>query len=183
MAEVFSDDLNLKIGNLLSRPLSTRHPPTLRAPVHSYAIDPSAHLRVCARARSSLRARYTCAPVVAIDLLSRTLYPATRTPYARPLLLRRPNQAHKRMFARAPVDACATATRAHHLLLARDPVHACTRLTRTPAVPCAPPTPARRTRSSACALEMFTLCMNIKSKGESPSEIPRPRPRPRKKKL
>ena len=70
MAEVFSDDLNFKIGDLLSHPLSHRHPPTLRAPVHSYAIDPSAHLR------SSLRARYTCAPVVASDLLSRPLYPA-----------------------------------------------------------------------------------------------------------
>ena len=41
MAEVFSDDLNFKIGDLLSR-----------------------HL-VCARASSRLRDRYTRAPVVA----------------------------------------------------------------------------------------------------------------------
>jgi hypothetical protein len=34
MAEVFSDDLNLKIGDVLVLTQSlTRHPPTLRAPV------------------------------------------------------------------------------------------------------------------------------------------------------
>jgi hypothetical protein len=125
-----------------------------------------------------------CAPAtrahpLLLAICCHALYtPQTRKPCARPLMLRRPNQARKRMFARAPVNACAAATRAHQLLLARDPVHACARITRAPAVPCAPPTPARRTRTSACALEMFTLCMNMKSKGESPSE----RPRPRKKK-
>jgi hypothetical protein len=49
------------------------HPPTLRAPVHAYAPDLGAHLHVCARARSRLRARFTRAPVVASDLPSRPL--------------------------------------------------------------------------------------------------------------
>jgi hypothetical protein len=40
---------------------------------------------------------------------------------------------------------------------------------------------ANKTRTSAFALEMFTLCMNKTSKGKSPRERPRPcrRPRPR----
>ena len=66
MAEVFSDDLNLKIGDLLSHPL----------------------------------------------------YPATSQPCARPFMLMRPIQAHSCMFARAPVHACAPASRAHPLLQA-----------------------------------------------------------------
>jgi|AntAceMinimDraft_5_1070358.scaffolds.fasta_scaffold07655_2 hypothetical protein len=55
MAEVFSDDLNLKIGDMLSRPL------------------------VCARARTRLRDRYTRAPVVACARSRSRLRP----PYAR----------------------------------------------------------------------------------------------------
>jgi hypothetical protein len=51
MAEVFSEDLNLKIGDLLSRTLSPRHTPTLRAQVDAYARDTRAHPHVCARAR------------------------------------------------------------------------------------------------------------------------------------
>jgi hypothetical protein len=66
MAEVFSDDLKLKIGDLLSQPL----------------------------------------------------FPATRPPCVRPFMLTRPIQAHTCMFARAPVHACAPASRAHPLLLA-----------------------------------------------------------------
>jgi hypothetical protein len=66
MAEVFSDDLNLKIGDLPSHPL----------------------------------------------------YPATRQPCARPFMPMRPIQAHSCMFARAPVNACAPASRAHPLLQA-----------------------------------------------------------------
>jgi hypothetical protein len=66
MAEVFSDDLNLKIGDLLSHPL----------------------------------------------------YPATRQHCARPFMLMRPIQAHSCMLARAPVHACAPASRAHLLLQA-----------------------------------------------------------------
>jgi hypothetical protein len=138
MAEVFSDDLNLEICDLPSRSFSPRHPPTLRAPVHSYAIDPSAHLHVCARARSSLRARYTFAPVVASDLLSRPLYPATRSFCARPLMLMRPNQAHKRMrdlYTRAPVVACA---RSRSRLR---PAHARTRCSLRAANACAPVPP------------------------------------------
>jgi hypothetical protein len=65
MAEVFSDDLNLKIGDLLSHPLS----------------------------------------------------PATRPPFARPFMLTRPIQASTCMFERAPVHACAPASRARPLLL------------------------------------------------------------------
>ena len=66
MAEVFSDDFNLKIGDLLSHPA----------------------------------------------------YPATRQPCARLFMLMRPIQAHSCMFARAPVHACAPASRAHPLLKA-----------------------------------------------------------------
>jgi hypothetical protein len=66
MAEVFSDDFNLKIGDMLSHPL----------------------------------------------------YPAIRQPCARPFMLMRPIQAHSCMFARAPVHACAPASRAHPLLKA-----------------------------------------------------------------
>jgi hypothetical protein len=65
MADVFSDDLNLKIGDLLSHPL----------------------------------------------------YPATRQPCA-PFMLMRPIQANSCMFVRAPVHACAPASRAHPLLQA-----------------------------------------------------------------
>jgi hypothetical protein len=67
--------------------------------------------------------------------------PPPAHPCARPLMLRRPIQAHKSMFARAPVHACAAATRAYPFLLARDPVHAYARLTRAHAAACAPPTP------------------------------------------
>jgi len=66
MAEVSSDDLNLKIGDLLSNPL----------------------------------------------------LPATCQPCARPFMLMRPIQAHSFMFARAPVHACAPASREHPLLQA-----------------------------------------------------------------
>jgi hypothetical protein len=66
MAEVFSDDLNLKIGDLLSHPL----------------------------------------------------YPATRKHCARPIMHMRPIQAHSFMLARAPVYACAPASRAHPFLQA-----------------------------------------------------------------
>jgi hypothetical protein len=66
MAEVFSDDLNLQIGDLLSHPL----------------------------------------------------YPATRKPCARPFMLMRPIQANSCMFARAPVHACAPASRARPFLRA-----------------------------------------------------------------
>jgi hypothetical protein len=66
MAEVFSDDFNLEIGDLLSHPA----------------------------------------------------YPATRQPCARLFMLMCPIQAHYRMFARAPVHACAPASRAHPLLQA-----------------------------------------------------------------
>jgi hypothetical protein len=64
MAEVFSDDFNLKIGDLLSHPV----------------------------------------------------YPSTCQPCARPFMHMRPIQAHSCMFVRAPVHACATASRAHPLL-------------------------------------------------------------------
>jgi hypothetical protein len=57
MAEVFSDDLNLKIGDLLSSSFSPRHPPTLRVHVDAYARDTRAHPHVCARARYRLRTR------------------------------------------------------------------------------------------------------------------------------
>jgi hypothetical protein len=66
MAEVFSDDFNLKIGDLLSNPV----------------------------------------------------YPATRQTCARPFMFMRPIQAHSCMCARAPVHACAPASRAHPLLQA-----------------------------------------------------------------
>ena len=79
------------------------------------------------------------------DLFSRNLLPATCPPCARPLMLRRTIQEHKSMLARAPVHACATATRAQPLLLVRDPVHACARLTRAHAAPCATPTPEHTT--------------------------------------
>ena len=52
------------------------------------------------------------------DLLSHPLYPATRQPCARLFMLMRPIQAHSCMFARAPVHACAPASRAHPLLQA-----------------------------------------------------------------
>jgi hypothetical protein len=63
MAEVFSDDFNLKIGDLLSHPVypATRQP---FAPLFM----PGALLHVCARARSRLRTRFTSAPVVESDL-------------------------------------------------------------------------------------------------------------------
>jgi hypothetical protein len=82
MAEVFSDDFNLKIG----------------------------------------------------DLLSHSRYPATRPPCARPFMLTRPIQAHTCMFARAPVHACAPASRAHPLLLAICP-HALSRIYQEPKTP------------------------------------------------
>jgi hypothetical protein len=59
------------------------------------------------------------------DLLSRPLSPATRPPCARPFMLTRPIHEQTSMFSRAPVCACAPATRAHPLLLARDPARAC----------------------------------------------------------
>ena len=46
MVEVFSDELNLKVGDLLSRPLSPRHPPTKRASGARYTRTPA-----CLRAR------------------------------------------------------------------------------------------------------------------------------------
>jgi hypothetical protein len=52
------------------------------------------------------------------DLLSHPVYPATRQPCARLFMLMRPIQAHCGMFARAPVHACAPASRAHPLLQA-----------------------------------------------------------------
>ena len=52
------------------------------------------------------------------DLLSHPLSPATCQTCARPFMLTRTIQAHTCMFARAPVHACAPATRAHKLLLA-----------------------------------------------------------------
>ena len=52
------------------------------------------------------------------DLLSHPLSPATRPPCARPFMLTRPIRANTCMFKRAPVHACAPATRAHPLLLA-----------------------------------------------------------------
>jgi hypothetical protein len=79
MAEVFSDDLKLKIG----------------------------------------------------DLLSHSLYLATRPPCARPFMLPRPIQAHTCMFKSAPVHSCAPATRAHPLLLAICP-HALSRVFQEP---------------------------------------------------
>ena len=65
MAEVFSDDLNLKIGDLLLNPLyhATRKP---RARL-------SMLMHVCARASPKLRASLTSAPVVASDLFSNPL--------------------------------------------------------------------------------------------------------------
>jgi hypothetical protein len=139
MAEVFSDDLNLKIGDLLSRPLCTATP-TPCAPVDAYAPDPGAHPHVSARAHWRLRARYTRARVVASDLLSRNLFPATRPPCARSLMLRRPIQAHKSKFSRAPVHACDRYTHAPVVACARS-CSRLRRLTRANAAPCAPPTP------------------------------------------
>ena len=57
MAEVFSDDLNLKIGDLLLSPIynATRKP---RARLFML-------MHVCARASSKLRASFTSAPIVA----------------------------------------------------------------------------------------------------------------------
>jgi hypothetical protein len=137
----FQRRLELEIGDLLSRPLSTAtSPPCARPFMLERPIQEHTRM-VYMRANSSLRARYTRAPVVASDLLSRPLYLATRRPCARPLMLRRLIQAHKYMFAREPVHAYAAITRAHPLLLARDPVQACARLTRAPAVRCSPPTP------------------------------------------
>jgi hypothetical protein len=52
------------------------------------------------------------------DLLSRLLSPANCKTCARPFMLKRTIQAHTCMFSRAPVHACAPATRAHKLLLA-----------------------------------------------------------------
>ena len=52
------------------------------------------------------------------DLLSHPLYHATRQPCARPFMLMRPIQAHSCMFARAPVQGCAAASRAHHFFQA-----------------------------------------------------------------
>ena len=68
MTEVFSDDLNLKIGDLRLNPLyhATRKP---RARLFML-------MHVCARARrasSKLRASLTSAPIVASDLFSNPL--------------------------------------------------------------------------------------------------------------
>ena len=65
MAEVFSDDLNLKIGDRLLNPLyhATRKP---RARLFML-------MHVCARASSKLRASLTSAPIVASDLFSNPL--------------------------------------------------------------------------------------------------------------
>ena len=65
MAEVFSDDLNLNIGDLLLNPLyhATRKP---RARLFML-------MHVCARASSKLRASLTSAPIVASDLFSNPL--------------------------------------------------------------------------------------------------------------
>ena len=52
------------------------------------------------------------------DLLSHPLYPATRQPCARPFMLMRPIQAQSCMLARAPVYACAPASRARPFLRA-----------------------------------------------------------------
>jgi hypothetical protein len=62
MAEVFSDDLNLKIGDLLLHPLYHASRKT-RARLFM-------RMHVCARASSKLRASLTSAPIVASDLFS-----------------------------------------------------------------------------------------------------------------
>jgi hypothetical protein len=65
MAEVFSDDFNLNIGDLLLNPLyhTTRKP---RARLFML-------MHVCARASSKLRASLTSAPIAASDLFSNPL--------------------------------------------------------------------------------------------------------------
>jgi hypothetical protein len=98
MAEVFSDDLNLKIGDLLSRPLSPATCQTCarlfmltrtiqahtymfaRAPFHSCAPATRAHnffLEICSHALSPG------------DLLSRHISHAISLPCARPCMLSR----------------------------------------------------------------------------------------------
>jgi hypothetical protein len=108
MAEVFSGDLNLKIGDLLSRPLPPRHPRTLLAAVDAYARDTRAHPHVFARVRSRLRARYTRGPVVACARSRSRLSLAPPTP-ARPFRARtkfRRQSPHLSMPARLRARVC-----------------------------------------------------------------------------
>jgi hypothetical protein len=65
MAEVFSDDLNLKIGDRLLNPL---YHATCKPRAHLFML-----MHVCARASSKLRASLTSAPIVASDLFSNPL--------------------------------------------------------------------------------------------------------------
>jgi hypothetical protein len=65
MAEVFSDDLNLKIGDLLLNPL---YHATRKTRARLFML-----MHACARASSKLRASLTSATIVASDLFSNPL--------------------------------------------------------------------------------------------------------------
>jgi hypothetical protein len=142
MAEVFSGDLNLEIGDLLSRPISPAARPPCARPLmltraihahtsilrtHPFTPGRPLHMRTCC-----------CLNLKTGDLLSGALSPATRPPSARPLILKRAMHAHTSIFTRAPVHAWALATRAHPLLPARDPASACAPVPRAPVDACAP---------------------------------------------
>ena len=91
MAEVFSDNLNLNIGDLLLNPLyhaTSKHRARLFMLMH-----------VCARAISKLRASLTSAPIVASDFFSNPLSYISKV--ARQL----------KFITYAPVAACWSATR------------------------------------------------------------------------
>jgi hypothetical protein len=138
MAEVFSDDVNLKIGDLLSRPIST----------------------------------------------------ATRAPFARPLMLTRPINAHILMSSRAP---CTPARQLHArtrccfgeipFTLARPPdarTRCCLRTARAPRADKTPPTslcPLRlRARQCTCIFGLSPLFLARDSHGVKTQEPLKPLP-------
>jgi hypothetical protein len=142
--------LNLKIGDLLSRPLSTATCSPCRRPF-MLAHDTGAHLHVCARARSRLRAGQARTKIVASDLLSS---PVSRRSTLTPFF---PRHQHT---LRAPVDAFARDTRAllHVCARARSRLHA--RYTRASAVACARSRVSKHTRGrrggrEACFLHLY----------------------------
>ena len=127
IAKAFSDDLNLKIGDLLSRSLSTATCSPCRRPF-MLAHDTGAHLHVCARARSRLRAGHARTKIVASDLLSS---PVSRRSTLTPFF---PRHQHT---LRAPVDAFARDARALLHVCARTRSRLRARYTRAPVVACA----------------------------------------------
>jgi hypothetical protein len=147
----FQRRLELEIRRSALTPSLARHLKNLRAPVHAYAHDTGAHLHVCARARSRLRAGYTRTQVVASDLLSN---PVSRRSALKPSLPR-----HQHTLS-APVDAFARDTRALLYVCARARSRLYARYTRASVVACARSRMSKHTRGrrggkEACFLHLY----------------------------